>query len=580
MEETPIMKNRTKFVVYACMALMLLAAAPLAAWEPPVHIAGQPDFLFMRPSIKFGPSGRAYVVYEARDQKTGRNDIFLRSYNGTSISAVTNVTEGNPYARSPYYPDIAVTKNEELHVVWVEYQRGAQAVAQYVKYRFFNGKTWGPIEDLATIALSDWCEDLRVAADSDNNMFAVIWNATKGRCSYISKYFGKKATVGFPVEGRSKHADIACDDNYIHIVWQHLLPIDYGIMYQRRPNVEGTSWEKAVNMNAYYTQRPRLDLDNNGNPHVAFWEDRGNDRRLWYRAWNGNLTSRDKTVMISTDEYVSYHFLDFSIKNNSMFATWQAGNYFTGFSGIVRYARKRSGANTWEPQADMPDTPSPVLVASDQTWDGSIAGVVYADGNVAITLHVSDKLVTNNLPQAVIAVDKEEVFWGESVNFNGSGSSDSDGSIVKYEWRVIQDKANFEGATASYKFDVSYGSVRVRLTVTDDKNGIGTADKIINVKALYTAPATWSWQKISTLLYNREGNVVKWTANAKNEAAGYNIVNYRIFRKETGGAFLQIGEVTADRSTFADVTAGSGIPYVYAVAAVDDQGRQSPYDNF
>jgi len=574
------MRNAMAIAMLLWAALLLTGAQPLPAWEAPIRVMPNDGNLYQRPSIKFGPSGRAYIVYESRNQSTGRNDIYLRSYDGNALSPIINVTEGNPYSRSPYYPDLAVTRNEEIHVVWVEYQRGQSSVAQYVKHRHFNGKTWGAIESLATIAPSDWCEDVRVAADSSNNVFTVVWNAFNGRCSFISKYVDKAPVVDWPLAGRSKHADVVCDDNYVHIVWQHLLPIDYGIMYAKRPVAHGTGWQPPVNMNAYYTQRPRLDLDNDGNPHVAFWEDKGQNRRLWYRPWNGNLTSRDKTVLISTPTYVSYHFLDFSLKNNAAFATWQSGNYFTGGGGAVHYAHKATGAKTWEPPAILPDGHVPVLVASDQTWDGKVYAVVYSSGNTAILLHLSGKLVVNNLPQAVISADKEEIFWGETVNFNGSGSSDSDGSIVKYEWSVPRDKAVFEGATGSYTFQGSYGDVKVRLTVTDDRAGRGSAEKTIRVKALYTAPATWTWEKIQTLIYSREGNVVRWQPNGKNEAAGYTIVAYRVFRKETGGEWRPLGEVSGDRTTYAAVSAVKGVAYTYAVAAVDDQGRQSPYDNF
>lgn len=573
------MRN-AKAITLLIWAALLLAPLALSAWETPIPVMPNDGNLYQRPSIKFGPSGRAYVVYESRNQTTGRNDIFLRSYDGKTLSPVTNVTEGNPYSRSPYYPDLAVTKNEEIHVVWVEYQRGQATVAQYVKHRHFDGKTWGAIQPLATIAPSDGCEDLRVAADTDNNVFAVIWNAFNGRCSFISKYVGKEPTVDWPLSGRSKHSDIACDDKFVHIAWQHLLPLDYGIMYQKRPIAYGSSWLPAVNMNAYFTQRPRLDLDNDGNPHVAFWEDKGQNRRLWYRPWTGNLTSRDHTVLISTPTYVSYHYLDFSIKNNAMFATWQSGNFFTGGAGAVHYAHKATGAKAWEPPATLDDAHVPVLIASDQTWDGKVSGVTYSAGNTAIWLHLSGVPVINNLPKAVIGADKDEVFWGETVNFNGSGSTDADGSIVKYEWSVPQDNAVFEGATGSYTFTGSYGDVKVRLTVTDDKSGRGSADKTIRVKALYTAPATWTWEKIQTLIYSREGNVVRWEPNGKNEAAGYAIVKYRVFRREDGGDWRQLGEAPADRSTYADVSAEKGKAYTYAVTAVDDQGRQSPYDNF
>ena len=137
-----------------------------------------------------------------------------------------------------------------------------------------------------------------------------------------------------------------------------------------------------------------------------------------------------------------------------------------------------------------------------------------------------------------------------------------------------------EGANVTYRFNKSYGAVKVRLTATNDKNGRGIAEKTITVNALYTPQSTVSKQQIKTLIYNRQGNVIQWVPNTKNEQAGYNIVKYRIFRKDADSDFLQIGEVGADKRLFADANIAAGKEYFYAVAAVDDQGRQSPYDNF
>ncbi len=108
------------------------------------------------------------------------------------------------------------------------------------------------------------------------------------------------------------------------------------------------------------------------------------------------------------------------------------------------------------------------------------------------------------MPVAVITVDKETIFWGETVNMNSTGSYDPDGTIVSYEWKIVQDDVVIPGATASYAFTKSYNNVRIRLTAIDDKGGRGIAEKIIKVNALYTAPSTVTKKKIQTLLYNKE----------------------------------------------------------------------------
>ncbi len=615
------MTKKTRSFWLAGAVLALISSFSLFAWEKPILVAGGDGNRYMRPSVKFGPSGKVFMVYEnGVETAGGRDDIHLRTYDGQRLSPVINVTQGNPYSRRPYYPDIAVSKGEELHVVWLEYVRGSQSLAQYLMYRYFNGSSWGPIEQLHVFNGSAWCEEPTVAVDSDNNIFVSVFNETIGRCAVASKYFGKKATVDFPnVPGRAKYPSVAADDNFVHLAWQYLTD-SYTIMYTKKKNQEGSTWQAALDFKITLAQKPKIKLNNDGNPSVAFAKKlTESSRNFRLRPWDEKLglNNRTNVIMLTTEEYRTYHYFSFSIQNNAMFAAWQIGSHSTGANGGVFYSQKGLGSDKWVIQQALPEALNPVIVSSSQTWDGKIAGILYASANTAVYLHLSDKLVTNDLPKAVISADKEEIFWGETVNFNGSSSSDSDGSIVRYEWRVIPDNAIFEGVSGSYKFAGAYGNVKVRLTVIDDKNGRGVAEKTIRVNALYTAPTTWSWQKINTLLYDREGNVVSWQPNAKNDAAGHTIVSYRVFRREVeggsaqlaepstlrgtlaevgagdggtlvkagaaqeaGGGWLQLGELTAEKRAFADVSSEKGKTYEYAVAAVDDQGRQSPYDNF
>ena len=68
---------------------------------------------------------------------------------------------------------------------------------------------------------------------------------------------------------------------------------------------------------------------------------------------------------------------------------------------------------------------------------------------------------------------------GESVSFDGSGSSDADGSITSYEW-AFGDGATATGQTVTHSSGSS-GDYTVTLTVTDDAGATGTDTVTVSV---------------------------------------------------------------------------------------------------
>jgi PKD repeat protein len=64
-------------------------------------------------------------------------------------------------------------------------------------------------------------------------------------------------------------------------------------------------------------------------------------------------------------------------------------------------------------------------------------------------------------------------------SFNGSGSSDADGSIVSYGW-AFGDATTGSGATVSHSFAAA-GTYTVVLTVTDDDGATGSASQAVTV---------------------------------------------------------------------------------------------------
>jgi len=80
---------------------------------------------------------------------------------------------------------------------------------------------------------------------------------------------------------------------------------------------------------------------------------------------------------------------------------------------------------------------------------------------------------------------------GVWVQFDGSGSTDPDGSIVSYAWQ-FGDGATGTGASAYHRFS-SAGSYTVRLTVTDDDGASDTTTRTIAVGAPANQPPTASF---------------------------------------------------------------------------------------
>jgi hypothetical protein len=116
---------------------------------------------------------------------------------------------------------------------------------------------------------------------------------------------------------------------------------------------------------------------------------------------------------------------------------------------------------------------------------------------------------------------------------------------------------------------------------------VGNFNKDIFIHALYNGIVTAvNAQQIRTLFFNRPANEVLWTANPKNEAAGYPaITNYEIWRAPvssliSGDSYVLVAEVSTNTSRYLDYQGvQSGVQYVYSIRSVDSEGHKSPFDN-
>jgi len=105
-------------------------------------------------------------------------------------------------------------------------------------------------------------------------------------------------------------------------------------------------------------------------------------------------------------------------------------------------------------------------------------GGTTGDGSATAVLMVTVSAAAPQAPVAEISAPASAV-EGQSVNFDGSGSRDSDGTIVSYDWD-FGDGTTGSGAIVAHSFAVA-GTYTVTLTVTDDASLTNSTFVDINI---------------------------------------------------------------------------------------------------
>jgi PKD repeat protein len=104
---------------------------------------------------------------------------------------------------------------------------------------------------------------------------------------------------------------------------------------------------------------------------------------------------------------------------------------------------------------------------------------VTSDSGETATDTVEVSIEANDAPATSISANRTSTKVDEAVAFDGSGSSDSDGTITSYEW-AFDDGTTATGPTATHRYG-SAGTYNATLTVTDDNGATSTAEVTVEV---------------------------------------------------------------------------------------------------
>ncbi|SRR5579884_352791 len=165
--------------------------------------------------------------------------------------------------------------------------------------------------------------------------------------------------------------------------------------------------------------------------------------------------------------------------------------------------------------------------------------------------------IANQPPAAVLSASPTSGTAPLAVSFDGSGSSDPDGTIASYAWN-FGDGGTGSGATISHTY-AAPGTYTAKLTVTDNAGAGSSASTVITVSAPPTLNAP---SNLTASVPNKSRTVtLRWTDNSNSENGFYieRAVNARTL------SFARVGQTEANVTTYSE-TVPSGT-YVYRVQA-------------
>jgi PKD repeat protein len=184
---------------------------------------------------------------------------------------------------------------------------------------------------------------------------------------------------------------------------------------------------------------------------------------------------------------------------------------------------------------------------------GNGNGGTSGDSTGAASMQVTVAQATNQPPTARISAPTSGAA-GVAVTFNGSGSSDPDGSIAGYAWNFGDNTGGATGAQVSHTF--AAGTYTVSLTVTDNAGASNTASMQIVIAAANIPPTA----AISGPGNGTEGVAVTFDGSGSTDSDGA-IVSYS----------WNFGDNSAGSGAIVDHTFAAG-SYTVTLTVTDNDG--------
>ena len=286
----------------------------------------------------------------------------------------------------------------------------------------------------------------------------------------------------------------------------------------------------------------------------------------WYTvAYNTNGTVRWEAVRNETSFYDETPTGIIAMANGTTVVTGRGGPALPGgFWAGYTVGYSQTGTLLWEARSQQATVWASALPNGDVCATGGYDALMTC-------WRPSGGVVPNQPPIAVISANPLSGPAPLTVTFNGSGSTDPDGSVTAWYWS-FGDGASGSGPVVNHTYTSIGTTYYPSLTVVDNR---GASTWIAGSPIVVNAPPPPAAPSLLTASISGASVVLNWQDNATDELGFY------IERCEGAGCtdFQGLfGDTPANVSTFTDPSVVAGTTYRYRVVAYNVSGY-SPYSN-
>ncbi len=305
-----------------------------------------------------------YLVYE--DGNGTKSDVYFTqsSNNGSTWATPINLSSNSGSSR---FPAIAVASNETIHVVWDD-DTAFGTPKQEIYYKNCSSgctviENWSADLNLSRTDYSSIYPS--IAVDSDNNV-NVVWQDYESAFQF-EIYFKKCAnncnnyanwgtTADLTDNATSSNSPVIAvsSDKNMHVVWRDYNGSQWDVWYKtcKYDCANASKWSASVNINNAPTNSlyPVIAADVGNNKHLVWQEDLPNNPEVLYKICQAgsdcsNASNWSSDFNVSNMRKDSIYPTIAADSSNNAYVVWMDNNANNNYD---IFYRKRSSSGVWD----------------------------------------------------------------------------------------------------------------------------------------------------------------------------------------------------------------------------------------
>ncbi len=383
------------------------------------------------PSLEMDNTGNIHITWT--DKQSGNPEIYYMKVNksGAGLVAPKRIS----YAKGDsQYPQIKADSTGNLHITWTDKRRGTADI--YYTKLDNSGNTM--INDFNLTRNITESLQPSIGVDLYDNIHIVWYDKQYGRweiCYTKLDNMGNKLVdkKRITFDGNSCRPSLGVDNfGNIHLTWYDDRTGNWEIYYTKLDNNGNTLIQnKRITYQDTNSYRPKLAIDKEGNVHIVWYDLRNNDANLYYTKLDnyGNTKIADtRIIKYAINSYYSSICLD---NSDNLHITWcdsRDGNwgiFYTQLDNNGNLLADISQLAQKSYNANWPAITSDDEGVIHMAWMGEVADyrkLYYTKGS-ALTIYVPDDY--KSIQKAIVAASKNYAVivaagtYNENIDFLG-----------------------------------------------------------------------------------------------------------------------------------------------------------------